>query len=104
VGKWRDWILYANIKAYAIPAELIDVVIIVGGIDSVSGIFDENLVKYLQNISYSNIVYVGSAQEAKFMRENKIVYVPGGGGQYGKPIIPRSEEEYIRSAFSERVD
>jgi hypothetical protein len=65
-----DTILYANIKAYAIPAELIDVVIIVGGIDSVSGIFDENLVKYLQNISYSNIVYVGSAQEAKFMREN----------------------------------
>ncbi len=32
----------------------------------------------------------------KFMRENKIVYIPGGGGQYGKPIIPKSEEEYKR--------
>ncbi len=65
-----DTILFSNIKEYAIPVELIDVVIIVGGIDSVSGIFDENLLKYLKNIKYSNIVYVGSALEAKFIREN----------------------------------
>lgn len=65
-----DTILFSNIKSYAIPAELIDVVIIVGGIDSVSGIFDENLLKYLKKINYSNIVYVGSAQDAKFMTEN----------------------------------
>ncbi|HIP58923.1 MAG TPA: methylaspartate mutase [Campylobacterales bacterium] len=65
-----DTILFSSIKSYAIPAELIDVVIIVGGIDSVSGIFDEKLLKYLKNINYSNIVYVGSALEVEFMREN----------------------------------
>ena len=65
-----DTILFSDIKSYAIPTELIDVVIIVGGIDSVRGIFDENLLKYLKNINYSNIVYVGSALEVGFMREN----------------------------------
>ena len=65
-----DTILYSNIKEYAIPSELIDVVIISGGIDSVSGIFDKTLIKYLERINYSNIVYVGSEKEAKFMSEN----------------------------------
>jgi hypothetical protein len=65
-----DTILFSNIKEYAIPTELIDVVIIVGGIDSVSGIFDEKLFNYLQRINYSNIVYVGSACESKFISEH----------------------------------
>ena len=65
-----DTLLYANIKEYAIASELIDVVIIVGGIDSVSGIFGENLLNYPQRINYSNIVYVGSQADATFMTKN----------------------------------
>ncbi len=65
-----DTILYANIKEYAVPTELIDVVIVVGGINSVSGIFDENLLNYLNRIQYSNIVYVGSEADVPFMTKN----------------------------------
>ena len=65
-----DTILYANIKEYAVPTELIDVVIVVGGINSVSGIFDENLLNYLNRIQYSNIVYVGSEADVPFMTQN----------------------------------
>ncbi len=64
-----DTVLYPNIKSYATPTELIDVVIVVGGIDSVSGIFDMQLIQYLQHLNYSNVVYVGSASDAEFMKE-----------------------------------
>ncbi len=30
----------------------------------------------------------------RMMREGKVVYYPGGGGKYGEPYIPLSEEEY----------
>ncbi len=65
-----DTILYRNIEEYSIPSELIDVVIIVGAIDSVSNIFSQDLFSYLEKISYSNIVYTGSILEASNLKKN----------------------------------
>ena len=63
-------VLYKDIETVSRPSELIDVVIVVGGIDSVSNIFDEKLFKFLGEISYSNIVYVGSEKDAPYLSEN----------------------------------
>lgn len=59
-----DTILYQNIEEYSVPSDLIDVVIIVGGIDSNSEIFGEPLYNYLAQLNYSNIVYVGNEKDA----------------------------------------
>lgn len=73
-----DTILYKNIDQTSRPSELIDVVIVVGGIDSVSKVFDEKLFRFLSEINYSNIVYVGSEQDAPYLEENidKLVVLP----------------------------
>jgi hypothetical protein len=59
-----DKVLYQNIEDYSVPSDLIDVVIVVGGINSSSNIFGEPLFSYLEKLNYSNIVYVGSEEEA----------------------------------------
>ncbi len=64
-----DTVLYPNIKAYPVPAEQIDVVIIVGGIDSVGNIFGEDLIGYLSRVNYANIVYTGSRSSLPFLEE-----------------------------------
>ena len=58
-----DSIVFQDIEDYSIPSDLIDVIIIVGGIDSNKGIFDNRLDKYLEKLNYSNVVYVGNAQD-----------------------------------------
>lgn len=63
-----DTILYSKIEESKAPSELIDVVIIVGGIDGIGNVFDEKLFDYLKNIQYSNIVYVGTKQDASFLK------------------------------------
>lgn len=65
-----DTILYKDIDETSRPSELIDVVIVVGGIDSVSNVFDEKLFNFLNDIKYSNIVYVGSEKDAPFLSQN----------------------------------
>ncbi len=62
--------IYSQIESYPIPSELLDVVIIVGGIDSVENVFDEKLIDYLDKLNYSNIVYVGSQTQLKFLQKN----------------------------------
>ncbi len=64
-----DTILYPNIKAYPIASEMIDVVIVVGGIDSVKNIFSDDLIGYLEKVNYSNLVYVGSSGDADFLKK-----------------------------------
>jgi hypothetical protein len=64
-----DTVLYSQIEHYTIPSETIDVVIVVGGIDSVANIFDQKLIDYLKKINYHNIVYVGSEASSKFVCE-----------------------------------
>ncbi len=65
-----DTILYQNLSDYSVPTELIDVVIIVGGIDSINNIYKEDLFNYLDKLNYSNIVYAGSKLDAEVFKKN----------------------------------
>lgn len=65
-----DTIIYQNIEEYSIPSDLVDVVIIVGGIDSASNIFSDPLYSYLHNLNYSNVVYVGNSSDATELEKN----------------------------------
>ncbi|RXK02630.1 methylaspartate mutase [Arcobacter sp. CECT 8989] len=73
-----DTVLFRDIEKTSIPSDLIDVVIVVGGIDSVANIFDERLFKFLDGLNYSNIVYVGSEKDSAFLKENieNVVVLP----------------------------
>lgn len=62
-----ETILYNKLETYEKPTENIDVVIIVGGIDSKKQVFDKKLIDYLESISYQNIVYVGSSSQTDFL-------------------------------------
>ncbi len=63
-----DTVHYPRIAEADIPSEVIDVVIVVGGIDSNSGIFDRRLIDYLAQVNYQNIVYVGNANDREFLK------------------------------------
>jgi len=65
-----DTVLYPKIENEVVPSEEIDVVIVVGGIDSVENVFDEKLLKYLEKVNYQNIVYVGSSKNRNFLEKN----------------------------------
>jgi hypothetical protein len=65
-----ETVVYSQIETYPVPSENLDVVIVVGGIDSVQSIFDENLTNYLEQLNYSNIVYVGSQTQVEFLNKN----------------------------------
>ncbi|SMF07128.1 conserved hypothetical protein [Alteromonadaceae bacterium Bs31] len=65
-----DTILYQDIQDASIPSDLIDVVIIVGGINSLGNIFSEELYNYLSKIQYSNIVFAGSEKDAALIQNN----------------------------------
>ncbi len=65
-----DTVLYSKIDEAIIPSDLIDVVIIVGGIDSVKEVFDQKLIDYLEKVNYSNIVYVGACSQTEFLSSN----------------------------------
>lgn len=73
-----DTILYQNIEDYSLPSDVIDVVIIVGGIDSNGEIFSDSLFKYLSRLNYSNVVFVGSEMDAPVIKENikNVVVLP----------------------------
>jgi len=65
-----DTVLYSHISESSIPSDLIDVVIVVGAIDGVSGVFNQDLIDYLDKINYSNIVYVGNKEDAIYLEKN----------------------------------
>ena len=65
-----ETVIFQNIEDYSIASDLIDVVIIVGGIDSAKGIFNEKLFNYLEKLDYSNVVYVGSSAEVPNLEKN----------------------------------
>ena len=64
-----ETVLYPNLKEYPIPTELIDVVIVVGGVDDVENVFGDDLLSYIEKLNFSNIVYAGSAKNAKFFQD-----------------------------------
>ena len=57
---------------------LIDVVIIVGGIDSNGDVFSANLYNYLAQLRYSNIVFVGNELDVPAIEKNieNVVLLP----------------------------
>jgi len=65
-----DTILYSGIKEASIPTDIIDVVIIVGGIDGINAKYDEDLINYLKNVKYQNIVFVGNRNDEIFLQEH----------------------------------
>ncbi len=71
-------IVFQDIKTYSIPSDVIDAVIIVGGIDSNGGVFDERLDEYLAKLNYSNAVFVGNASDAETLtgRLDKLTVLP----------------------------
>ena len=73
-----DTILYQNIADYSIPSDRIDVVIIVGGIDSCEDIFHQPLFDYLDKLNYANIVFAGSDSDAALAKEkiDNLVVLP----------------------------
>ena len=73
-----DTILFQNIDEYSIPSDLIDVVIIVGGVDSHGSLFSQELYRYLGQLNYSNAVFVGSTQDAPLMLNaiERVVVLP----------------------------
>ncbi len=73
-----DSILYQDIEEYSLPSDLIDVVIVVGGVDTHAGLFSEGLYNYLAQLNYSTIVFAGSAQDAAQIEDNldNVVVLP----------------------------
>jgi len=73
-----DTVLFQHIAEHSLLSDLIDVVIVVGGIDSHGGVFDDRLFDYLEQLNYSNIVFVGSAQDAPLIgrRVADVVVLP----------------------------
>jgi hypothetical protein len=65
-----ETVMYQNIQEYSIPSDTVDVVIIVGGINSNANIFGEELYSYLEKLNYSNVVFVGSEQQAPELAKN----------------------------------
>jgi hypothetical protein len=100
-----DTILYQNLEDYSIPSDLIDVVIIVGGIDSCAGIFAENLYRYLGLLEYSNIVFVGSVQDAPTLQENidHLVVLPNIIDNK-LHIIEDALKEYLTNLYQQDIE
>nr|WP_321265630.1 glutamate mutase L [uncultured Sulfurimonas sp.] len=65
-----ETVMYQNIQEYSVPSDTVDVVIIVGGINSNANIFGEDLYSYLEKLNYSNVVFVGSEQQAPELAKN----------------------------------
>ena len=65
-----DTLLYSKIDEATPPKEIIDVVIIAGGIEKVKSKFDNRLLEYLKRVKYSNIVYVGNSVDREFLKSN----------------------------------
>jgi mRNA-degrading endonuclease HigB of HigAB toxin-antitoxin module len=100
-----ETVLYQNIEEYSVPSDLIDVVIIVGGIDSKAGIFGESLFNYLNNLNYSNIVYVGSEQEADNLEKNidNLVVLPNIIDN-NLHIIEENLKEYLTNLYQADIE
>lgn len=100
-----ETILYQNIEEYSLPSDLIDVVIVVGGIDSKDSIFGKPLYNYLENLKYSNIVYVGSELEAKELEKNieNLVVLPNIIDNK-LHIIEENLKEYLTNLYQSDIE
>ena len=65
-----ETVIYDKIEEYPVPNDMLDVVIIVGGINSKKNVYDEKLINYLEKLNYSNIAFVGSEDSIPYLKEN----------------------------------
>lgn len=100
-----DSIVFQDIEDYSIPSDVIDVVIIVGGIDSNSGIFDDRLDQYLAKLSYSNIVYVGNKPDAQSLsaRQEQLVVLPNIIDNR-LHIVEQHLKEYLTNLYQQDIE
>jgi len=100
-----DTVLYQDIEDYSIPTGLIDVVIIVGGIDSNANIFSNALYSYLAQLNYSNIVFVGSAQDAPIIKESikRVVILPNIIDNK-LHVVEEKLKEYLTNLYQQDIE
>jgi len=100
-----DTVLYQDIEDYSIPSDLIDVVIIVGGIDSNADIFSNALYSYLAQLNYSNIVFVGSAQDAQVIEESiKSVVILPNIIDNRLHVVEEKLKEYLTNLYQQDIE
>jgi hypothetical protein len=100
-----DTILFQNIDEYSVPSDLIDVVIIVGGVDSNANLFSDALYRYLDQLNYSNAVFVGSAQDSAQMKDNieNIVVLPNIIDDR-LHIVEEHLKEYLTNLYQQDIE
>lgn len=100
-----DTILFQNIDQYTVPSDLIDVVIIVGGINSNADNFSDDLYHYLAKLKYSNIVYVGSERDAPAIKSNidDVVVLPNIIDDR-LHIVEESLKEYLTNLYQQDIE
>jgi len=100
-----DSIIFQDIEDYSIPSDLIDVVIIVGGINSNSGVFDERLNSYLGKLNYSNVVYVGNEPDAKLISTqiDRLVILPNIIDDR-LHIVEKQLKEYLTNLYQQDIE
>lgn len=100
-----DTILYQDIADYSVPSDLVDVVIIAGGIDTHANLFSGALHNYLAKLSYSNIVFVGSAQDAKIISEqiDNLVVLPNIVDDR-LHIVEAHLKEYLTNLYQQDIE
>ena len=100
-----DTILYQDIEEYSLPSDLIDVVIIVGGIDTHANIFSSALYNYLHQLSYSNVVFVGSEQDAPTLKDNipNVVILPNIIDNR-LHIVEEHLKEYLTNLYQQDIE
>ncbi|MEH6581822.1 MAG: glutamate mutase L [Halioglobus sp.] len=100
-----DTILYQNIEDYSVPSDVIDVVIIVGGIDSHANIFSSSLYQYLAKLNYSNVVFVGSELDGPQLSENiaNLVVLPNIIDNR-LHIVEEHLKEYLTNLYQQDIE
>ena len=98
-------IVFQDIEDYSIPSDLIDVVIIVGGIDSNGGLFDERLDSYLAKLNYSNIVYVGNSPDSTAIasRVDRLLILPNVIDDR-LHIVEKHLKEYLTNLYQQDIE
>jgi len=100
-----DTVLYSKIDEATVPKDIIDVVIIAGGIDRVKAKFDNRLLEYLKEVNYQNIVYVGNNVDKVFLEKNidNLVILPN---ILADKLQIREEElkEYLTNLYQNDIE
>jgi len=100
-----DTILYQNIEEYSVPSDLIDVVIVVGGVNTHGNLFSGSLYSYLSQLTYSNIVFVGSSQDAPRIQAHldKVVVLPNIVDDR-LHIVEEHLKEYLTNLYQQDIE